>query len=151
MSTGIHQDTTLHRYTKTQHKFLLAFIAHSLHRGKFWPFILYLIQALTTISSKWNVQLQLLGDKRHLSQSALEKLTMNEDEKFSIKTWETETDTNLKFFNNICIFGGVFFFPYSDIINIFLQLKFCIEEECRSRIASALSNKTNRYKIKEMH
>lgn len=41
------------------------------------------------------MHLQWLGDKRHLSQSALEKLTMNEDEKSSIKSWEAETDTNL--------------------------------------------------------
>lgn len=37
----------------------------------------------------------ILGDNRHLSQSALEKLTMNEDEKSFIKTWKAETDTNL--------------------------------------------------------
>lgn len=44
------------------------------------------------------MHLQWLGDKRHLSQSALEKLTMNEDEKTSIKTWEAETDINLRAF-----------------------------------------------------
>lgn len=53
---------------------------------------------LNITSSKWNMHLQWLGDKRHLSQSALEKLTMNEDEKTSIKTWEAETDINLRAF-----------------------------------------------------
>lgn len=77
---------------------------------------------------------------------------MNEDEKSSIKSWEAETDTNLwGFFIVPVLFGGVFFFPYSDTINVILQLKFCIEEEYRNRIASAFSNKTNRYKVKEMH
>jgi len=50
---------------------------------------------ISTTSTKRNMDLQWLGDKRHLSQSALEKQTMNEDEKFLIKTWGAETDTNL--------------------------------------------------------
>lgn len=57
-----------------------------------------------------------------------------------------------EFFYNICIVWWCGFFSlYSDTINAILQLKFCIEEEYRSRIASAFSNKTNRFKIKEMH
>lgn len=39
------------------------------------------------------------------------------------------------------LFGGVGFFLFSDTINVILQLKFCIEEEYRNRIASAFFKK----------
>lgn len=73
------------------------FLFSILYKGKnVGPlYSVYLTQILNTTPSKWNTHLRWLSEKRHLSQSALEKMTMNEDEKSSIKTWEADSDTSL--------------------------------------------------------
>lgn len=126
------------------------FLFSILYKGKnVGPlYSVYLTQILNTTPSKWNMHLRWLSEKDIYLNLLWKKWQWMKMRNPQLRPGKQTVTQVYELFYNSCIVWWccrlfVCLFVFSDTIKIIFQLKFCSEEEYRSRIASPFLIKTS--------